>query len=437
MTIRAVMWIMVALAVLALPFIVLLTGERAPGRSFLWDFSMGLGFGGLAVAGLQFVLTARFRRMTHPFGIDIVYLFHRYVAMGATGLMLAHFGILYIWFHDALGVLNPLEARWELTAGRLALGCFLALVVTSQLRKWLRLEYGLWRYLHVGLSVIGIFAAIAHILGVGHYTGPADKRALWLGVTLAGVALLVWVRLVKPWLQLRNPWRVVDNVAHRGGVHSLVLAPQTKGLTRWKPGQFVWLTLGHSPFALREHPFTISNAPEQGPEVTLSIKPLGDFTEKVIETEPGAIAHLDGPYGAFSIDNEPDAKGFVMVAGGIGVTPMIANLHALRERGDRRPVYLFYANPDWDEVTFRDELAEMEKAMNLHVVHVIQEPPEGWQGESGVVDRDVLERHLPTESRDYPHFLCGPAPMTDAVKSALRDLGVPLSRIDSEIFDMV
>jgi predicted ferric reductase len=44
---------------------------------------MGLGFGALALAGLQFALTARFRRMTHPFGVDIIYLFHRYLAIGA------------------------------------------------------------------------------------------------------------------------------------------------------------------------------------------------------------------------------------------------------------------------------------------------------------------------------------------------------------------
>lgn len=437
MTGRATIWIVVALAALALPYAVLLWGERAPGTEPLWDFSKGLGFGAIAVAALQFAITARFRRMTHPFGIDIVYLFHRYIAWGVLGLALGHFGILYVWYQEALGELNPIEARWELTAGRLALVCFGALIVTSELRKRIGLAYGWWRYLHVALAVTGFLAAVAHILGVGHFTGTSDKRALWAGATLAFVCLILWVRLGKPLQQRGNPWRVVENRSERGGVHSLVLEPQGAGLARWKPGQFAWLTLGTTPFGMGEHPFTISSPPEHAPRVTMSIKPLGDFTGEVVKTKPGATAYLDGPYGAFSIDLEKDAPGFVMVAGGIGITPMIANLEAMRARGDRRPVILFYANENWDDVTFREELDGLAGEIALTVVHVVKEPPEGWSGEKGMITRDVLERHLPSESREWPHFLCGPPPMTQAVKAALRSLGVPLARIDSEIFDMV
>lgn len=437
MTTRAVFWILAAFAALALPFLVLMFGERAPGRGLLWDFSKGLGFGALAAAGMQFALTARFRRMAYPFGIDIVYLFHRYMAIGALALMLGHFGILYVWFEEALGELNPLEARWELTAGRLALVSFALLVLTSEFRKQLGIEYGWWRAIHVGLAIVAFGTALLHVLGVGHFTATADKRALMLGVTAGWLALLVWVRLAKPWQQLRNPWKVVENVEERGGVRSLVLEPLGDGLRRWKPGQFAWLTLGHSPYGLREHPFTISNAPEHGPKVTFSIKPLGDFTEAAVETQPGAIAYLDGPYGAFSIDMEPQAEGFVMIAGGIGITPMMSNLHAMKARADRRPVVLFYANSTWEEVAFREELEELERELSLTVVHVLETPPENWEGEVGRLSKDILERRLGEETRDWSHLLCGPKPMTDATKQALREMGVPVWRIDSEIFDMV
>lgn len=437
MTTRAVLWLLAAFVALALPFAVLMTGERVPGRGILWDFAMGLGFGALAAAGMQFALTARFRRLAYPFGIDVVYLFHRYMALGVLALMLGHFGILYIWFHDALGELNPLTARWELTAGRLALVGFALLVVTSEFRKRLGIEYGWWRALHVVLAVLAFGAALLHVLGVGHFTAASEKRWLMLGVTAGWLLLLVWVRLIKPWAQLRNPWRVVENIVERGGVHSLVLEPLGARLRQWKPGQFAWLTLGQSPYGLREHPFTISSAPQDGPRVTFSIKPLGDFTEAVVKTKPGALAYLDGPYGAFSIDMEPGAEGFVMVAGGIGITPMIANLEAMRARRDRRPVVLFYASSEWDEVTFREELEALEAALNLKVVHVIESPPDGWQGESGYLDREILARHLGEETRGWPHLLCGPAPMTAAVRQALRELGVSVWRIDSEIFDMV
>lgn len=433
----ATVWVTAMFVAAALPFVVLMTGERVPTGDFLWNLSKGLGFGALAMAGLQFVLTARFRRMTHPFGIDIVYLFHRYLAIGALALMLGHFGILYLWYEEALGVLNPLEARWELTAGRVALVSFAALVISSEFRKWLRIEYELWRYLHVGLAVLAFSAAILHVLGVGHFTAAAQTRALWLGVTLGFLVMLAWVRIVKPWQQRQNGWRLVDNIEERGGVRSLVFEPEGRGLRRWKPGQFVWLTLENSAFGLREHPFTIASAPEDAPRVTLSIKALGDFTERATATQAGARGHLDGPYGAFSIDNEPGAGGFVMIAGGIGITPMLANLRAMRARGDRRPVVLFYANSRWDDVAFREELDAMKDRLDLALVHVLEDAPEGWDGEKGYLTREVLERHLPPESRDWPHLLCGPPPMTDAARKALLEIGVPLSAIDSELFDMV
>lgn len=435
---RAIAWIIAGLVALALPFVVLLSGERIEGRNVLWDFAMGLGFGALALGGVQFALTARFRPLTHPFGADIVYLFHRYLAIGAVLVMLGHFGILYFWFEPELGELNPLEARWELTSGRVALVCFVLLVVTSEFRKWLKLEYELWRYLHFGLAVIGFGAAIAHVLGVGRLTAAVETRALWLGVTLAWLLLLVWLRLGKPWLQRRNPWRVVSNVPQHGGAHSITLEPLGKPLRPWQPGQFVWLTLQGSPFALDEHPFTISSAPDAAPRVTMSIKPLGDFSSEVLKAQPGDIGYLEGPFGAFSIDREEaDAAGFVMVAGGIGVTPMLANLRAMRERKDRRPAWLFYANPDLDNAAFREELARMEQQLDLTLVHVLENPPPGSAAEEGFVTREILEKHLPADLAGLRFLLCGPEPMTDAVTEALEAMGVAREHIKTELFDMV
>src|SRR6056297_1931249 len=381
--------IALAMFALALPFIVLLTGERATARESLWAFSMGLGFGALALATLQFALTGRLRWLTHPFGADIVYLCHRYLSWAALALMLSHFGILYIWYQPALGALNPLEARWELTSGRVALTCFIALVISSQFRKSLKLPYEWWRYLHVALAMIGFAAAVAHVLGVGTYTAAADKRALWIGVTVGWVGLLAWSRI------------------------------------------------GRSPWALKEHPFTISSPPETGPDLSFSIKPLGDDTARLVEVAVGTKAYIDGPYGAFSIDREPDAPGFVMIAGGIGITPIFANLKALALRGNPRPVILFYANKEPSDASFQEELEAMRARIDLTIIHVPEDPPEGWEGEAGFIDAQVLDRHLPRQSRNWPHLMCGPAPMLAVVRKALQARDVPLSKIDSEVFELV
>lgn len=439
---RALAWIGIYLLLVVAPLAVLLLGQVPPGRGFWWDFSTALGFAGLAMMGVQFALTARFRRASAPFGIDVIYLFHRYLAIIALLIVLGHFGILWLRYEDALGELDPREARWELTAGRAALVLFALAVVTSQWRKPLRLEYGLWRYAHVALATLGFAAAVAHILGVGHYTATPGKRILWLSATLSWLLLLAWVRLVRPWEQARRPWRVAEVRPERGGTWTLALEPVGHaGLRRFRPGQFAWLTLGRSPFGLREHPFSIASAPEALPRVEFGIKELGDFTGRIGEVRPGETAYLDAPYGVFSTDRHREAPGFVGIVGGIGVTPLLSMLRSMAARGDWRPVWLFCANKDWEEVAYREELEALRGRLDLTLVHVLETPPEeGWEGETGYVTREVLERHLPPEPEPRAalhYFLCGPAPMTAAAGEALRGLGVPAHHIHTEIFELV
>ncbi|MFN4128481.1 MAG: ferric reductase-like transmembrane domain-containing protein [Paracoccaceae bacterium] len=427
-----------AFAVIALPFVILLTdSNRPPPTSILWDFAMGSGFAALALAATQFALTGRIKLLTSPFGADIIYEFHRFFSWGVVALMLLHFGVLYFWYEPALGDLNPLTARWELTLGRVALVCFGLLIVTSELRKWLRIEYHWWRITHVLLAVTGFAAAIAHVLGVGYYAGAENTRAMWLGVAVVWAGFIIWSRLLRPLVLARNPWRVIRNEAERGGVHTLTLEPEGRPLRAWKAGQFAWLAVGNSPWAMKEHPFTISTAPDRGPEISFSIKPLGDDSARLAKTKPGTLAYVDGPFGTFSVDREESAEGFVMIAGGVGITPIMANLHALQSRADPRPVILIYANRTLDVASFREELDQIATDINLTIVHVPEEAPENWQGESGRIDGALLARHLSDETRDWPHMLCGPGPLIQAASTALRDLGVPGRRISFEIFEMV
>jgi predicted ferric reductase len=432
-------WVAIYLLFVAAPLLVLLLGPMPPGKEFWWDLSMALGFAGMAMMGVQFALTARFKRASAPFGVDIIYLFHRYLAIIALSIVLAHFGILWWSYDEALGSIDPREAPWELTSGRIALVAFTLAVITSEWRKQLRLEYGLWRFTHVVLAILGFAAAAAHIVGIGHYTEAPGKRALWLVVSLLWVLTVVWVRIIRPWQQTQRPYRVIEVREERNEVRTLVLEPDGhKGLKRFKPGQFAWLTLRSCPFRLREHPFSIASAPEQLPQIELGIKGLGDFTKSISDVSPGEVAYLDAPYGVFSIDDHEGAHGFVYIVGGIGVTPCMSMLRSMARRGERRPLWLFYGNEAWDAVAYREEIEALTSQLDLTVVHILEDPPEGWSGEEGFVTMDVLERHLPEKQRTELHyFLCGPPPMLMAAERGLLDLGVSPERIQTEVFELV
>ena len=109
----------------------------------------------------------------------------------------------------------------------------------------------------------------------------------------------------------------------------------------------------------------------------------------------------------------------------------------MADREDVRPVVLFYANGEWDDVAFRDQLAELEDRLNLTVAHVLTRPPADWEGETGYITAEILARHLPPGYRRFQFFICGPDPMMDAAEAALLQLGVPGERVHTERFNMV
>jgi NAD(P)H-flavin reductase len=89
-----------------------------------------------------------------------------------------------------------------------------------------------------------------------------------------------------------------------------------------------------------------------------------------------------------------------------------------------------------ESIIFREELEELENKLDFKMVHVLERPPEGWEGESGFINADILKRHLPENYKDSTYFLCGPLPMIEAVEGALDKLHVPVLHIFSEQYEM-
>lgn len=433
---KAGAWIAAYVAMAAFPLLILLRGSLPKGGGFGWDFAMALGFGGLALLGLQSVLTARFRRATAPFGVDIIYYFHRLAAMAGVGFVAGHYLVLRGWYGDAIGPWSPLAAAWHMTAGRLALGLFVVLISTSLWRRQLGIEYDRWRMAHAILAVVGVLLAMAHIWGVGHYTAAVGRGVPWAAFSLLWILVVFYVRVGRPWTLLREPYRVVGLRRERGSSWTLALKPEGHVGLKFSPGQFAWLVLRASPFQAKEHPFSFSGSAARADTLEFTIKELGDFTRTIGNVKTGELAYVDGPHGVFTTDRHAAALGFVFIAGGVGIAPIMSMLRTLADRGDRRPVRLVYGNRRWGNVVFREELDALRPRLNLTVVHVLQEPPPGWPGAQGVLTESVLRVSIPEEALGGVFFLCGPKPMADSVQRSLRRMRVSRHRVHCERFEM-
>ena len=434
--VRGAAWVAVYLLFILAPLFVLLAGSLPPARGFWTEFAVALGYSGLAMMGLQFGLTARFRYVTEPWGEDVIYHFHRQISLIAVGLVVAHALIIFATQPELLAPLNVIQAPWSARLAVLSIVAVIALVVTALWRVRLKISYEAWHLTHIALAVVAITAGILHMLGSGFYLVVPGKRALWIGLTIFWIGLLLYVRIVKPLFMLRRPYRVSEVREERGDTSTLVMHPDGHPGFRFSPGQFGWLTLWGSPFKITGHPFSFSSSAEVADgRVEMSIRNLGDFTSAIDKVPVGQRVYLDGPYGAFTIGNPADMH--VLIAGGVGVTPMMSMIRTLADQGDKRPVILLYGSRDWESITFREELEALKARLNLTVVHVLANPSAGWTGEQGFITADVFKRHLPPPYADHEYFICGPDVMMDAIEKALSEMNVPLSKYHSERYSFV
>jgi predicted ferric reductase len=250
------------------------------------------------------------------------------------------------------------------------------------------------------------------------------------------VLVVGYVRVARPASLLRAPYRVTEVRPERGRSWTVTLRPEGHRGFSFRAGQFAWVSIGVSPFLAKEHPFSISSSAAGVGALQFTIKELGDFTRTIRGVKVGTVAYVDGPHGVFTIDHHRDAPGFVFIAGGIGIAPIMSMLRTLADRADWRPLLLIYGNRRWDDVVFREELQALASRLNLTLVHVLQEPPPDWQGLRGVLSEVNLLTARCGAVKGARYFVCGPKPMSDSVLRTLRTLRIPLRRVHCELFDM-
>jgi predicted ferric reductase len=435
-TISGFFWITLYLLVVLVPVFLMLVSPVPSGRGFWLEFSVALGFVGLTQIAVQFVLIARFKRITAPYGIDIILKYHRQIAMIAVALLLAHPVIIVIDNPSRLKLLNPFGGNLASRFAWLSTASLVGTVVLSVFRQQLKINYEAWRLSHLVLGVSAIVFAQLHVSMAGLYVNTWWKQTLWIASSAAMVGLVLYLRLIKPLIQHGSTWQVAEIRPELGDTYTLALEPVNHAGMKFLPGQFVWLKLEGTPFTLEEHPFSFSSSAERSDRVEFGIKQLGDFTRRVKEVPIGTRAFLDGPHGAFSIDRYP-AVGYVCIAGGVGITPFMSFLRTMADRNDPRPIMLIYAGRRWDELAYRDDLEALKQKLDLELNWVVEEPPHDWEGDTGRITGDLLEQRIPKEKFTRLFFICGPPVMMNAVHSALLEHGVPEVHIQMEKFELV
>ncbi|MFP4343218.1 MAG: ferric reductase-like transmembrane domain-containing protein [Anaerolineales bacterium] len=426
---KAVFWIVVYMFLVLSPFIILFLAPRPPGREFLRELGVAFGFVGISLMGIQFIPTARLPFLADLFPMDTLYEFHHKLSLLAFGFTLAHPLLLLLNNVYVINLFNLFTAPARAQAGVLAVLALIVLVLTSARRVSLGLDYDVWHILHFLLTLVIIGFGLYHMLAVNYYTSVPAQRVLWLLMGVLWVGMILYTRVVHPIILLRRPYEVVEVTEERANSWSILLAPRGHSGFEFRAGQVAWLKFWRSPFSPLDHPFSIATSEERQEHVGFLIKELGDLTSRMGELEVGQTVYVDGPYGTFDLEDWRDSPN-VYIAGGIGLAPIASMLRTLADRKDERPLILFYGNPTWESVILREEIEALQEQLNMKVVHILERPPEGWEGETGFIREEILERHIDFDCSECSFFACGPLPMLDAVVDALESMDVPGERFN-------
>jgi predicted ferric reductase len=294
----------------------------------------------------------------------------------------------------------------------------------------------------VALAVAVITLSALHVWWLDHLVAmPATGTVFGLlAAIVIGIFGYRWAW--RPMFDTSTEFLVREVRRENSTVSTLVLEPRRQRhgppVNSWAfaPGQFAWIRLDRSVTA-EEHPFTIASSAHMD-TTEFTIRHAGDFTRALRRLPPGSPVWVDGPHGAFTNDVGAGA-GFVMIAGGVGITPMMSMLRTAAHRGDPRPYRLVVVASSPEDLLFRDELAELRFHLDLVVTEVLRRPHDGWDGYTGDIGAGLLSMVLPQGQHpdDLDFFICGPPALVTDALSALDTLGVAPARVHTEQFDFV
>ncbi|MBS0161727.1 MAG: 2Fe-2S iron-sulfur cluster binding domain-containing protein [Nitrospira sp.] len=202
------------------------------------------------------------------------------------------------------------------------------------------------------------------------------------------------------------------------------------------PGQFLTLSADIDGHRVRRS-YTIASPPTRRDYIEITVKREEQGAEsRFLHDQVKAGMRLDvvAPSGVFTF-TEGDAESIVLIAGGVGITPMMCITRYLTDRAFPGDIFFLYGARTTQDFIFREELEYLQKRhSNLHVMATMARA-EGtaWMGVEAPLSQALIASFVPDIARRRVH-VCGPPPMMEAIKGYLTALGVPGNQIKTEAF---
>jgi ferredoxin-NADP reductase len=223
--------------------------------------------------------------------------------------------------------------------------------------------------------------------------------------------------------------------------HTMAFQFEKPAAWTYKAGQFVDITLLNPPETDAEgntRGFSISSAPEES-TIMVTTRLRDTAFKRVLRKMPlKSELRIEGPFGNLTLHKNA-ARPAVMLAGGIGITPFRSIIvNATREKLAHH-IFLFYSNRRPEDTAFLQEFQALEtQNANFKLIATMTEVEKSarpWKGEVGMIDHEMLDRHLKAWYSAGPiYYIAGPPQMVRDLQTMLTKAGVDSDDIRTEEF---
>lgn len=365
---------------------------------------------------------------------------------------------IYVALDRELSIESTFSEIWLrrfLQIGTLAVFLMVPLAITSTDTMIRRIGAKRWKRLHR-------LAYVVAALGVIHYyllVKSDVRQPIAFAVVLAG---LLGARFAKPYFEsqkaadaTKRKLKVGVNAPQRpkvwkgdlwvGSITQVTPDVKTFRLQtkeggplpfEHQPGQFMSLQLTIDGKRVNRS-YTIASSPtlKNACELTIKRDPNGQVSRFLHDTlKVGDTIRVTAPAGKF-VFTGADSPAILMIAGGVGITPLMSVTRYLTDRAWDGDIYFVVVARKESDIIFHDELREISRRFSkFHLCVTLTQPEaDSWPGHRGYIS-EVLLQNLVGDLKRLPIHLCGPKPMMEATRELLLSCGVPAEQIKTEEF---
>jgi predicted ferric reductase len=382
----------------------------------------------------QLLFMGRLPWLERAFGLERMAVLHKWNGYLVIGLLIGHavFQTLGYQLGDGKDVASQLAdfiASYQgLLAAIVSLGLFVIVAVASVTIAARRLAYETWYFIHL-YAYLAVVLAFSHQLATGvDFAGNPAFVWYWCGLYVLVGASLVLYRVAGPLATYqRHRFHVQAVQKEARGVFSVYIAGRDLDQFEAEAGQFaIWRFLDGKRW-WQAHPFSISAVPD-GRRLRITVKNIGDFTSGIHTLKPGTPILVDGPFGKFI--ERPTNKKVLLIAGGIGITPIRPLAEEMAADGfDVRVLYRAHSE---GHLVFKNEMDALSAQHGVRVDYLVTQAGGGKSGRDWFSPA-AMARLVP-DIADRVVYVCGPTGMMAAVRASLDTLGVPSDQVRTEVF---